>query len=117
MELRVKKTTIQLGRVMRPAGSSFTLDDEAEAQRLIATGAAEAVEPAQDRILSEEETFFAGLNAKDGAEFVGTVETVELLSRLARIEETRKGGARKTVTDAIAAKGAALTSGTAGGAE
>lgn len=96
---------------MRPAGSLFAIDDEAEAQRLIATGAAEAVEPVQDRALTEEEAFFAGLNAKDAAEFVGTVETVELLSRVARIEETRKGGARKTVTEAIAAKGTALTQG------
>lgn len=99
---------VQSGREPRPAGSEFEVGD-VEGERLIARKV--AVLAAEREELSPEQAAFVALTAPKAVEYLGTVPTLELLSSLASAEQSRKGAPRKTVQEAFAARGAALTGG------
>ncbi len=94
--------TLRAGRESFPPGSVLDVD-EAEGERLLASGFAEPAAPTEP----EDVQLFRACNAKDAIELIDGTTDAALLAQFLTIEQARKEP-RKTVLEALDARRAAL---------
>lgn len=95
--------TLQAGRALFPPGAEVDVSDD-EAARLIAAGFAE---PVTAPVESEDVQLFRECNAKEAVELIDGTTDAALLAQYRTVEQARKDP-RKTVLEALDARGAAL---------